>query len=185
MKSCWCLTAGVSPTTTFNLCEILMDGKPAIRMMKPGEEDQISKLAWEVFTEFVSPDFPAEGIKEMKRYLSPDLLAERLRSDHFVLLGESDSQLLGVIEVKDFIHVTLLFVAGESQRRGIGRQLLAEALKICRRNRPGLSEVTVNSLPNAVEAYEVLGFHAKGPEEEERGIRFIPMKLVLRMGDEG
>ena len=147
--------------------------------------NRVSTLAWEVFNEFVSPDFPPDGIKEMKRYLGPDLLAERLRSDHFVLLSESGSQLLGIMEVKEFFHVTLLFVTAESQRRGIGRQLLAEALKICRRNRPGLSEVTVNSLPNAVEAYEVLGFHAKGPEEEERGIRFIPMKLVLRMGDEG
>jgi hypothetical protein len=39
----------------------------------------------------------------------------------------------------------------------------------------------VHSSPNAVDAYERLGFKAVGPEKLENGIYFIPMRIILRM----
>ncbi len=44
---------------------------------------------------------------------------------------------------------------------------------------PGVRELTVNASPNAVLAYERLGFTPAGPEQTVNGIRFIPMALAL------
>jgi len=81
--------------------------------------------------------------------------------------------------MRNFNHISLLFVARERQRQGIGRQLLQEVLKIARRYEPELSAVDVHSSPNAVDAYERLGFKAVGPEKLVNGIYFIPMRISI------
>ena len=44
---------------------------------------------------------------------------------------------------------------------------------------PDLHEVTVNSSPNALRAYECLGFHPSAPEQEKNGLKFTPMVYKL------
>ena len=156
-----------------------------IRRMESGEEEKACKLIQDVFGEFVAPLYEREGVDEFLRYIDPKLMAERSRSNHFTLLAEDSGNLVGIIEVRDFNHVSLLFVAKKAQRRGIAKQLLNEGLEISRRNSPDLSEVSVHSSPNAVEAYERLGFEAEGPEKLVRGIRYIPMRLRLAKNDDG
>ena len=153
--------------------------------MKPGEEDQVCHLVREAFNEFVAPLYTQKGVEEFLRYVDPDLMAKRARSNHFVMLAEVGGNLIGAIEVRNFNHISLLFVASESQHKGIANQLLDEVLEMGRRNEPPLAEVSVHSSPNAVGAYEKLGFHAEGPEKVEQGIRFIPMILRLGQGDDG
>jgi GNAT superfamily N-acetyltransferase len=153
--------------------------------MEPGEEDRVCNLVKEVFGEFVAPLYEPEGVEEFLRYVDPDLMAQRSKQNHLTLLAEESGGVVGVIELRDFNHVSLLFVAGEVQRKGIARQLLNEGLETARRNRGDLNEVSVHSSPNAVEAYERLGFEAEGPEKLEHGIRYIPMKLRLADHDDG
>jgi len=76
-------------------------------------------------------------------------------------------------------HVSLLFVAPEFQRRGIAKELLRQALQICRANAPGLSEISVNSSSYAAPIYEKLGFRRAGERQVRNGIGFIPMVLKL------
>jgi GNAT superfamily N-acetyltransferase len=78
----------------------------------------------------------------------------------------------------------MLFVRSSHQRRGIGRGWLSAARKL-----PGDSGhgFTVSSSPNAVSAYERLGFHITGAEQCVHGIRFIPMECLSandRMADQ-
>ncbi|MBU1161235.1 MAG: GNAT family N-acetyltransferase, partial [Proteobacteria bacterium] len=68
---------------------------------------------------------------------------------------------------------------GHLQRIHIGRELLRKSLEICKKDNPALTEITVNSLPNAVNIYKKLGFAELEPEKEKNGIRFVPMKLEL------
>ena len=56
---------------------------------------------------------------------------------------------------------------------------MQEVLKIARRYEPELSAVDVHSSPNAVDAYERLGFKAVGPEKLVNGIYFIPMRISI------
>jgi GNAT superfamily N-acetyltransferase len=156
-----------------------------IRAMEPGEEKEACLLVREVFHGSVAPLYSQEGIDEFLRYVDPDLMAKRAAVNHLTLIAECEGDLVGLIEVRDFNHVSLLFVASGCQGKGIGKQLFHEAMQIIRGNKARPYEVTVHSSPNAVTAYERLGFCAEGGEKVEHGIRYIPMKLFLGDDDDG
>lgn len=149
------------------------------RLMKRGEEADVSDLVLRVFDEFVAPQFSKEGLREFYNYADPHLLLLRSRWNHFVHLAVAEDVIAGMIEVRDGGHVALFFVEGEFQERGVGGELLRRALEICTRRNPGLSKVTVNSSPNAVGIYERLEFRRAGPEQAEDHIRFVPMVLEI------
>jgi predicted GNAT family N-acyltransferase len=153
--------------------------------MKHGEESIACRLAVDVFNEFVAPHYSQEGVSEFLRYIDPDLMAKRVKFNHFVLMAEMDDMLVGIIEVRDFNHISLLFVPREVQRKGIAKRLLNEALQICSQNNPNLSRVSVHSSSNSIEAYEHLGFRSEGSEKLERGIRYVPMILQVNKNNGG
>ena len=151
----------------------------SVRRMEHGEEEQVCRLVLQVFNEFVAQLYDIEGVKEFTRYLDANLMAERVQNNHFILIAEANKKMIGAIEMRDFNHISLLFVSREKQHQGVGRQLVREALRIARRHDPGLSEVDVHSSPNAVDAYIKFGFHTSGPETLENGISYIPMKMRI------
>jgi predicted GNAT family N-acyltransferase len=106
-------------------------------------------------------------------------LKERLRSDSFILVAEIESEIIGIIGIRDLSHIFLLFVEEDHQRRGIACQLLTEALRRCKSDNQKLEKITVNSSPNAVAAYKRMGFIAASKEQMKKGIRFVPMVLDL------
>jgi GNAT superfamily N-acetyltransferase len=151
------------------------------RATKAGEEQQVCDLVVRVFTEFVAPLYSLEGICEFLTYTAdPDQLRERLRANRFVLVAELQGRMVGVIEVRDCDHISLFFVDGQSQQKGIGKELWRRALDACLADRPELARITVHSSPNAVEAYKRLGFRTEGPQQTVNGIRFVPMALGVR-----
>ncbi len=155
-----------------------------IRKIEPGEEQQVCLFVKRVFDGFVAPLYEAEGVEEFLKYVDPDRMANRLYSNHFVLIAEQGGNLVGAIEIRELNHVSLLLVAGDSQRQGIAKRLLEGALKICQSDLD-LQEMSVHSSPNAVNAYAKLGFKATGQEQLENGIRFVPMKLKIKTDDDG
>ena len=152
----------------------------SIRQMEPGEEKQVCELVLQVFNDFVAQQYEHEGVAEFARYIDAKLMAKRVQSNHFILIAEANEKMIGTIEMRNFNHISLLFVSGEKQRQGIGRQLLQEALIIAGQHVPSLSEVDVHSSPNAIDFYKKLGFHTAGPEKLENGISFIPMKMPIK-----
>ena len=154
-----------------------------IRKIEPGEEQQVCNLVKRVFYEFVAPLYEVDGVEEFLSYIDPDRMVYRLINNHFVLIAEKDGKLLGAIEIRNYKHISLLFVVGNAQRQGIAKRLLDEALEICK-SKIDLSEMTVNSSPNTVEAYSKLGFKIDEQEQLKNGIRFIPMKLGIRTDDD-
>jgi len=149
-----------------------------IRKIKPAEVQQVSNLVKSVFMEFVAPHYERKGVDEFLGYIDTDRMASRLRSDHFILVAEKDGKLPGMMEIRNYKHISLLFVTRHSQRRGIARRLLDEAVAICM-SEFDINEISVNSSPNAVEAYRKLGFKIDGQEQLKDGIRYIPMKLRI------
>jgi GNAT superfamily N-acetyltransferase len=156
-----------------------MDTSVQYRFMEPGEESRVAEMIARVFDEFIGPDYSDEGIREFKKYASEDGLRERAKDNHFALLASAQDRVVGMIEVRNNNHISMLFVDRDYQRQGISRTLLNKALEFCRRERPDLTRVTVNSSPYAVPIYERLGFRATEPEKVVHGIRFIPMVLQL------
>ena len=145
------------------------------RHAKPGEEQRIIDLALKAFDDSVAPHYTDEGIAEFRRYCNVASFIERNRAEYFSLVAELNKEIIGMIEVRDHDHIALLFVDTRFQGKGIGNNLVNKAWEICRQNRPDVRSMTVHSSPNAVAAYEKMGFHPEGDERCDHGIRFVPM----------
>lgn len=156
-----------------------MDEALTYRLMSPADVLDVSKLVARVFNEFNAPGYSAKGVQEFYRYSQPSAFHARQQTDHFALISVTQDQVVGMIEVRENHHVSLLFVAPEFQRRGIAKELLHRALLLCQANEPRLSEISVNSSPYAVLIYEKLGFRRTGEQQLSNGISFIPMALRL------
>ncbi|ESA35534.1 acetyltransferase family protein [Leptolyngbya sp. Heron Island J] len=139
----------------------------------------VSELVARVFNEFVASEYSSEGVQEFHRYIQPSALRARAQTNHFSLISLEQDKVVGMIEMRGHNHVSLLFVAPEFQRRGIAKELLHQALQICRANEPRLSTISVNSSAYAVPIYERLGFRRAGERQVRNGIGFLPMLLKL------
>jgi predicted GNAT family N-acyltransferase len=84
-----------------------------------------------------------------------------------------------MIELEKNSHISLFYTESDHQRIGIGKELLRKALRICMRDEPMLTEITVNSSPNAVSIYKKLGLNATESEQVKNGISFVPMRLNI------
>ena len=133
-----------------------------------------------LFKEFIAPDFSQQGIDEFLSFASPEGLAERTQANNFAILALFQNQIVGMIEIRDYDHMSLLFVDAEYQGSGIATELIERSLGRCLSRNPGLDSMSVNSGPNSVTFYEKVGFLPTAPEQEQNGIRFVPM--VLRLG---
>lgn len=149
------------------------------RLMTPGEEAEVCDLISRVFNEFVAPEYTPEGIQEFFKYVKPELLSNRSLVNHFVLVAVVGDKIVGMIEMRDYNHISLLFVDKHFQRQGIARELFQRSLEICRSYKPDLLEISVNSSPYAVPIYEKLSFRQTRSEQTINGIRFMPMTLKL------
>jgi GNAT superfamily N-acetyltransferase len=143
--------------------------------MQPGEEAAVCELVHAVFDRLVAPQFSQQGIDEFRKYVRPEALAERAREGHKVILAHEGDALLGMIEIREAKHISLLFVDEAHQGRGIGRELISRAFQHCHAANAGITSVTVHASPNSVEFYRRVGFLPEGSERVENGIRYRPM----------
>ncbi len=156
-----------------------MGTKVTIKHMVPGEEAVVSNLVTSTFQRNVAPLYGQEGIHEFLSYANPNALHDRQAKNHVVLVASHNRSIVGVLELRDHCHISLLFVEGFHQRQGIGRRLVNEALRMIRVHHPEMREVSVNSSPNAVDAYKRFGFQVTGQLQVKNGIGFVPMILPL------
>jgi GNAT superfamily N-acetyltransferase len=149
------------------------------RIMKHGDETAIVDLVLRVFDEFIAPQYSQEGIAEFNKFACTNALADRFRAGNLILLAESGQDIIGVIEIRNNDHVAMLFVEKYHQRKGIAKELLLRSIETCRKRKPDICRITVNSSPNAFGAYQKIGFKGIRDEKVVNGIRFIPMELSL------
>jgi GNAT superfamily N-acetyltransferase len=149
------------------------------RTMRDGEERDVCHLIYRSFDHSVALTCTEKGGRKFREYAEPEKMAQRVRVDHFVLLALVGDDIVGMIEMRRHCHVSLLFVGPEFMGRGVGGELLGKAIGLCRAADPALGSVTVNSSPNALRAYERMGFAAIGREQDINGVRSVPMEKVL------
>lgn len=146
--------------------------------MQEGEEREISDLIQRVFGEFVAPAYVPEGVNYFLDYVRPAAIGTRNRDGrHVALCAKIDHRIIGVIEIRSWNHICLLFVDKRHHKKGISRKLLQESIHLCRAK--GSEWIDVNSSPFAVPVYERLGFVQTDAEQLRNGIRFVPMKIKL------
>lgn len=138
-----------------------------IRKISDFEMEEAMSLVWRVFLEYEALDYTEEGIQEFKKSIED---AEWIKAREFFGAFEN-GELLGLIALKNYSHISLFFVDGKHHRRGIGKKLFIRA---CELNETGY--YTVNSSPYAKEVYEHLGFESTDIEQCINGLRFYPMR---------
>lgn len=140
-------------------------------------------LANAVFQEFIAEGYSDEGRQTFTNYLDFKLeeMAEDLASGHKQLWGfYHTDQIVGVIGTRDRFHVSLMFVDKHHHHQGIARALFNTVLTDLKSQQGAKPFVmTVNSSPYAVDVYRRFGFEAIAPEQVNKGIRFVPMKLTV------
>ena len=152
-----------------------------IRTIDSANLTEAIALVNKVFSQFVAPGYSREGRETFENYLKTkdEELARDMASGHKKMWAcYRDGQIVGVISLRDNTHISLLFVAKNHHRQGIAKDLLQVALADVRA-RPNNGQITVNSSPYAVEAYEHLGFVRTGDQQEKDGIVFTPMVRPL------
>ena len=145
------------------------------RQIESSETATVSLLAREVFDQFVASHYQTEGIAEFHRYASVEALSQRHKSGYNTLVAEHSGELVGMLQLREPHHVSMLFVQSSWQRGGIARGLLVAAGTLAGDIN---CEFTVSSSSNDVSAYERLGFRITGSEQCIHGIRFVPMQRI-------
>jgi len=152
------------------------DGSEAPRPLgirRAGVHDvpELHALAWASFEAEVAPHYSDEGVSEYRQFSSAEAIEERMAKGHdFWLVESPDGVALAMAEVRDGIHLAMLFVQPGSCGQGTG-SLLVDSLAA----RSALP-MTVCASVNAVGFYSKRGFEVAGPEQDEAGIRFVPMR---------
>lgn len=150
------------------------------QFFEDGQEIALSKMVWDVFSEFEAPDFSQEGINTFREFINPQSLANEISNNRFkVYCCYDKDDLVGTLAFRDITHISLLFVKKSHHRRGIAKELLRKAIKDIKINNPNVEVLTVNSSPYAVEIYRRLGFNSTDYMQERDGILYMPMKKCL------
>ena len=150
-----------------------------IRPLEKRDLPAVHGIVMRAFETSIAPGYAPSGIETFARYASQTEIARRIADNHTILVAETAGTLAGVVEVRRFEHVSMLFVDPAHQRNGIGRALLDAALALCASHAPKPPALTVNSAPSAVAFYKHAGFRPTGPATDTDGIVSVPMAHVL------
>ncbi len=142
-----------------------------IRRISPEELPLALELVKRVFMRFEAPDYSQQGIDTFFAFLSNPVATCALK----IYGAFIDRALVGVLATRGNSHISLFFVDAEHQGKGIGRALFTVVKNEC-----ASDFMTVNSSPYAVKIYKRLGFSPISDEQMTDGIRFTPMKCILR-----
>ncbi len=144
----------------------------AIRPFAPEDAEAASALIRQVFDDTVAPDFEPEGIAQMHAFGAAEALAGRA-AVQTTLVALDGSQIVGVIQMRDVDHVSLLFVRSLYWGQGIATALIKRVEEACCAE--GVPFMTVNSSLHAQGFYQKLGYEALGGPERLHGFVFVPM----------
>ncbi len=150
------------------------------RKIKQEELPETLNLVRKVFDEFEAPYYSEEGVTSFYKFIDINNMSEQYSNGSLYFYGCFVNDIIvGMIAIKDFIHISLLFVDKQYHKQGIARNLFDHMIQICKGKNPSLKMITVNSSSYAVEVYHKFGFSDVSSEQVMDGIRFVPMELKI------
>ncbi len=156
--------------------------KMIIQKYIPGQEGQISSFIREIYDEFVAVDYGAEGNQYFYEWIDPARIATRQQKYISLFTAWIESELAGMIEMRENNTISLLFTAKKFHRRGIAKKLVQAALTDCLKKDPELRKIYVHASPFSIPIYRKLGFKATEVMQEENGIKYLPMSMEIKSG---
>lgn len=154
-----------------------------IRKITSNEVEDAMKLALEVFMQFEAPDYGPNGVDTFKRDIVEN--QEYIKNAKLgkcpiygAIEGDKIVALIGMRSNKT--HINLVFTKREYHRRGIAKSIFNYLLNDIINENPSLEEITLNSSPYGLPFYLAIGFIPLSDEQEMNGIRFTPMKYIIK-----
>ena len=143
-----------------------------IKQLINNEKDKALLFAKKVYIEYKDESYSEQGIETFCNFVNNKEITKS-----FKIYGAFENNALKGIIATDSQkrHICLFFVDKVSQGKGIGRELMTIVV-----NNNENSYITVNSSRYAVPIYEKLGFVKMEEEKEQDGLKFTPMKLILK-----
>ena len=144
-----------------------------IKRVGKNEREKAIGLVLSTFMQYEAPDYCEEGIEAFKNSV---IYNEEYQNNIVIYAAYEKDILLGVIATRNNgNHISLFFVEGKYHRQGVGKRLFHTVVE-----NTTSREITVNSSPYAVEVYHHLGFTDTAPEQITDGIRYTPMKYLVK-----
>ena len=139
-----------------------------VRELLNNEKDEALLFAKRVYIESEDDSYSEQGIETVDN--------KEITKSFKIYGAFGDNILKGIIATnRKKKHISLFFVDKGSQAKGIGKKLMSVIMKDNEN-----SYITVNSSRYGVPIYEKLGFVRMEEEKEQEGLKFTPMKLVLK-----
>ena len=169
-------------SNNLNFVRIICFGLFVIKIEKynPGEEQSIEKLIRIVYDEFVAPDYSEEGNNHFYDFIKPESIVERVNNGNIIFTAKDGKRMRGMIELKNYNHICLLFVDRRYHGLGIARDLFNKIVELVRDN-THVKLIDVHSSPFAVPVYERLGFRVISEMQEMDGIKFVTMEYDIQV----
>ena len=143
-----------------------------IKQLLNNEKDEALLFVKRVFIESEDDSYTKKGIETFCNFVDNKKITKSFK----VYGAFEDNVLKGIIATDSpKKHICLFFVDKVSQGKGIGKELMSIII-----NKNENSYITVNSSRYGVPIYEKLGFVKIEEEKEQDGLKFTPMKLVLK-----
>ena len=143
-----------------------------IKQLVNNEKDEALLFAKRIFIESEDESYSKEGIETFCNFVDNKKIIKS-----FKIYGAFEDNILKGLIATDRRkrHISLFFVDKVSQGKGIGKELMKVVI-----NNNENSYITVNSSRYGVPIYEKLGFVKIEEEKEQDGLKFTPMKLILK-----
>ena len=143
-----------------------------ITQLLNNKKDEALLFAKKVYIESKDESYSEQGIETFCNFVNNKEITKSFK----VYGAFEDNVLKGLIATdSQKRHICLFFVDKSSQGKGIGKELMRVVV-----NNNENSYITVNSSRYAVPIYEKLGFIKMEEEKEQDGLKFTPMKLILK-----
>ena len=143
-----------------------------IRQLLNNKKDEALLFVKRVYIESKDESYSEQGIETFCNFVDNKKITKSFK----VYGAFEDNILKGVIATdRRKRHINLFFVDKVSQGKGIGKELMRVVV-----NNNENSYITVNSSRYGVPIYEKLGFTKTEEEKEQEGLKFTPMKLILK-----
>jgi GNAT superfamily N-acetyltransferase len=123
----------------------------------------------------VAPEYSEKGVNFFLNICKPEAILEKLNENTPLFIAKSNEKIVGIIWTRGKEHISRFFVDLEYQRKGTGRLLFNKLLLEIKSKYNDITEITVNSSPFALKAYEKLGFRQTDEEKCGNGMRYIPL----------
>ena len=143
-----------------------------IKQLVNNEKNEALLFAKRIFIESEDESYSKEGIETFCNFVDNKKITKS-----FKIYGAFEDNILKGLIATDRRkrHISLFFVDKDSQGKGIGKELMKVVI-----NNNENSYITVNSSRYGVPIYEKLGFVKMEEEKEQDGLKFTPMKLILK-----